>query len=297
MPLLSASIFTLRSLVSTYGWKILITYVLFILETLLEVFRPAIFGQAIDNLVQQSSMIGLKLFAVLHISHLTVGTIRRMYDTRTFTSIYTELATSVVIDQHQRGFKVSQIAARSYLSQEFVDFFERDIIDVLQLVFGTVGSLVMLSRYDIQYSLYCVLLFIPVILLNTLYSRKTAHFNEQLNDELERTIEIIEQPDQVNVHNHYQFLAQWRICLSDWASINFGFTEIFVLGLLVATLFRAGSRPNIAVGEIYAIFSYAWAFIESLGSIPFLIEGLTKLNDISRRIQSEENFEDEVSVE
>src|SRR5262249_16549023 len=137
---------TLRALFRTYRWRILFTYGLFSLENLLMLVQPFVLGLAINGLLR-GSYLGVILFVVQHFTHLVMGASRRMYDTRAFTGIYSDLATELVLEQRDRDVEVSRVAARSALSREFVEFFERCLPVLLQAVFAVAGALVMLGIY------------------------------------------------------------------------------------------------------------------------------------------------------
>jgi ABC-type bacteriocin/lantibiotic exporter with double-glycine peptidase domain len=142
---------TLQHIFSKYRGSILLTYGLTLLENLFELIHPLTIGIAINGLLQQSYG-SLIPFAAAWLVHALMSVFRQTYDTQIFSRIYTKLATSTVLAQTKQGVPLSQIAARSSLSREFVSFFERDIPEIINSLFGFVGALVMLFRYS--YYLY-----------------------------------------------------------------------------------------------------------------------------------------------
>src|SRR5262245_37929158 len=155
----------LAGLVGAYKGRLLITYALFNLENLLRLAQPWVLGLAINGLMH-SSYVELIVLVVQHLAHLLVGTLRRMYDTRAFTSIYTELATGLVGDQRGRKVAVSRVAARSALSREFVEFLERHVPVLFRSSYSVVGALVFLGLYDWMLVPLCLALAVPAYLLN-----------------------------------------------------------------------------------------------------------------------------------
>src|SRR5213078_1387892 len=87
---------------------------------------PLMLGWAINELLR-GCWAGLALFLAHGLLSLGLAVARRMFDTRAFCGIYTDLASSAVVEQRRRGVSVSQVAARSALSRQVVDFFERDV--------------------------------------------------------------------------------------------------------------------------------------------------------------------------
>jgi hypothetical protein len=283
---------TLRKIFAVYRWRILFTYGLFNLENMVRLAQPVALGLAIDGLLS-SSYRGLLILIVQHMSHLLISLARQIYDTRAFTSIYTDIVTDLVLKQRQREVDVSSVAARSALSREFVDFFEQDIPTVLQSVYSMVGALFILAAYDWTLFTYCLMLFIPAFIINYFYSKRALVINGRLNDELEREVGIIGSFEPQGVHNHYNMVARWRVNLSNLAAANFGIMELFILSLIVVSIIRFSAMPDARPGEILAMFQYIWMFVSGLDSVPMVVQQLSRLRDIERRIQLAASGEDE----
>lgn len=276
---------TLKGLFRANRWRILATYALFSLENLLRLAQPLVLGWAINDLLNASYR-GLFWFIAQHLSHLAIGTLRQMYDTRAFTAIYTGLATHLVAEQRKQGVEVSRVAARSAMSRHYVEFFERHVPMVIRALYSVVGALVMLAFYDPVLVLYCLGLIVPAFWLNRYYSKKTLALNNKLHDEYEREVEVIEQGGPEPVRGHYHAVAGWRVKLSDAEAINFSLMEFFILGVLVASLihFCSGDSPPPA-GDIFAVFRYVLMFIMGMDTVPRLIEQISRLRDIGVRVR------------
>jgi hypothetical protein len=273
----------LGELFRAYRGRILLTYALFNLENLLHLAQPFALGLAVTGLLG-SSWSGLALFAGLHLGHLLIGTWRRAYDTRAFTGIYTDLATRLVIQQRGRDVEVSRVTARSALSRELVDFFERDVPQALYAVYAVFGALAMLALYDLALVPLCLALLVPAAAFNYLYGRKSFALSGRLHDQLEREVEVIGGGRPAQVRDHYARLAGWRVKLSDWQALSFGVLELFVLGLLAAALWRTCTAPGAAAGDVFAVFRYVWMFVTGLDSVPLLVQQAGRLRDIGRRM-------------
>src|SRR5262249_9162019 len=130
-----------------YRRSILFTYALFNVENVLRVVQPTVLGLAVDDLLAGSGR-GLGLLLGPHLARLLIGSWRRAYDTRTFTRIYADVASRVVLEQRAAGVPVSRVAARSALSRELVDFLERDVAVVVFGLYSLAGSLFWLASRD-----------------------------------------------------------------------------------------------------------------------------------------------------
>jgi ABC-type multidrug transport system fused ATPase/permease subunit len=274
----------LRSLFLSNRWSILLTYVLTFLENLFELLYPLAIGFAIDGLLKGSYMNLMPLFCTWF-AHIITAISRHVYDTRVFTRIYSDLATTFVVQQSKQKTAIAQIVARSALSREFVDFFERNVPQIITALFGFVGALAMLFFYDGQIGLYCLALLIPLLVVNLIYARQSRRLNENLNDQLEREVEIIATCHPETVQSHYTLLAKWRVRLSNAEAVNYGLMELFTIVLAATVLIRTIAIPGIQAGEIYAIISYLWNFLTSLDDVPVLVQQFTRLQDIGDRMQ------------
>jgi ABC-type multidrug transport system fused ATPase/permease subunit len=277
---------TLRGLFQTYRRRILVTYALFNLENLLRLAQPLVLGLAIDDLLRASYR-GLGLLVAQLLGFLLVGCVRRMYDMRAFTTIYTDLATRLVQRQRGQAVGVSELAARSTLSRAFVDFFERDVPVVMQSLYYIGGALVMLALYDGPLVLLCLGLLVPAAVVNWLYGRRVLALTAGLNDQLEREVSVIGHGRPDEVREHYRRLARWRIRLADSEALSFGTMELFVLAVIAVALFRTCSLGADAAGTILAVLRYVLMFVMGLDGVPYLIQQVSRLRDVGRRLRGQ----------
>ncbi len=284
VPFPAAGALSVCSLFNSNRMRMLVTYVLFGIENLLRLAQPFVVGLAINDLLH-SSWRGLTVFVVLHLSHLLVGTIRQMYDTRTFTSIYTELASKIVVEQRQRDVAVSRVAARSALSREFIEFFEDDVPVVIRAGCSIIGGLFMLAYYDWLLVPLCLLLAIPALAVNWWYARRTHEFSRELHDRLENEVDVIEPAQRQQVRSHYRDVATWRIRLSDSEAQHFAFMELFVLAVVAVALVRVCVEAQAMPGDIFAVFRYLMLILMGLDAVPKLVHRMSRLRDIQRRLR------------
>jgi ABC-type multidrug transport system fused ATPase/permease subunit len=274
----------LKKLFIAHHRSILLTYLLTLLENLLKLFFPWAIGIAIDGLLKRNYQ-GLILLACIRLAYVITVVSRKVYDTRTFANIYSNLATLVVLEQNQQKVSTSQIIARSSLSREFVNFFENDLPEVFQALFGFIGALVMLYNYDFKNGLYATGIIIPLLVINRVYVSKSINFHRELNDRLEREVDILTDARSEEVYQHYQSLVRWRTYLSNAEAGNYGLVELFSIPLIVLVLIRTVQLPEIQVGEIYAVLQYLGNYLNSMGNVPFLLQQFSYLKDIGDRVQ------------
>lgn len=268
-----------------HKYQLIFTYSLFSLEMLGGLLRFYFFGEAINGLIK-GSYTGLIVLAIVHISYLIVGTIRHMYDTRTYTAIYTSLVTKFLSRRYSK-VEVSKLSAHSTLAREFVDFLEHDLVYVIEAAYNILGSLVLLFFYDKTVVGICLAILIPVIIISLLYGKKMKQLNKYKNDELEKQVDIISTGNNTDIHHHYNNLRKWQVHISDKEAWNFGFMEVMVLAVVVVSLVLSKNlhSSTIMAGSLFAIYSYILKFASGLDTIPYTLQRLSSLSDITRRIE------------
>jgi ABC-type multidrug transport system fused ATPase/permease subunit len=273
----------LQTIFGKYRGRITISYIVTFAENMFELCYPSLTGLAVNGLLKHD-FTGLWLLLGVWLAHTATGVFRQSYDTRVFAAIYIDLATRTVSEQETKGFSTSQIVARSSLSREFVNFFERDIPATVNSLFGLLGALVLLFFYDAWSAGFCLMLLVPLAILNRGYSKRTLTLNQRLNNQLEREVTMLTQRRPSRVFGHYRLLAKWRISLSDAEATNWGIMELFSIILSAAVIIRVASLPHIEPGTIYAMLAYLWNFLASLNHVPALVQQLSRLQDIARRM-------------
>ena len=277
----------IRGVVAQYKLARLVTYVLFAVEMTGMLLRPFFLGGAVDGLLDGSYR-GLIILAGAHVLTLVIGTVRQMYDTRTFTRIYTNFVTKL-LDRDIGARDVSKLSAHSTLARQFVDFLEFDFGYVVEAVYHIFGSLIMLLLYERTVVLICLLILVPVSRLSYLYGRRTVALNREANDELEKQVDIIASGDPSQVRDHYRSLRRWQIKLSDLEAWNFGVMELLVLAVIVLSLLVSTdiTSESLQAGTIIGIYNYILMFTSGLDTIPHTMQRLGQLKDIMRRMEAE----------
>ena len=264
--------------------RISLTYALVLLEQSLDLLYPFTTGLAINDLLR-ASFTGLWIFMAQYLAHMLVSTVRQMYDTRTYARIYAQVAGDMVLDQQRKQAELSHVVARSGMLYEYVEFLQADIPYMIQSVFAVVGALVMLCFYDPLLAGIALLVFAPVVVINRLYFRVTDRLNRGYNNQLEHEVRVIESSAPSRIRTHYRRLAFWQIRLSDAEAQNYGIVHIFMLALYALAIYRSVSVVMLEAGDIFAVLSYVWSFIEGLDSVPLLVQKTSRLRDIGARLQ------------
>lgn len=273
-----------------FRWRITLTYALTFLEDLLELSYPWATGLAIDGLLAHDYWRAAPLIAAWTLRS-AVGLVRQMYDTRLYTRVYNRIVVETIMRQREQGVASTNVSARSAMSREFVTFFEKDIPVIVTSLIGVVGSAAILFYYDLVIGAVTATLFIPVILVNRVYSRRSLALNERLNDELEREVDVIDASNREAVVRHFDVLRTLRVKLSDAEAFNWTTIEVLSILVFVIVLVRATYLPSIETGDIFAVLVYVWRLMENLDNVPAIVQQLARLQDIRKRIEAGASIE------
>ncbi len=279
----------LKQIMLQHRFRLLLTYVLFTLEMIGNLMRPFFLGIAIDDLLKGSYR-GLILLSIVHFTWLIIGTIRHRLDTRTYSAIYTSLVTKFLSRRYKKA-DVSKLSAHSTLAREFVDFLEFDLVYVMEAVYGIAGSLLMLFFYDSAVVIVCLSILLPVTAFSYFYGKRMKKLNTLKNDELEKQVDTISTGNNLLIREHYDNLRKWQIRISDQEAWNFGLMEIMVIVVMGLSLLITNKTmgASIEAGSLVGIYSYIQRFVSGLDTIPYTVQRLSSLQDITSRIELHEN--------
>jgi len=279
----------LKQIMLQHRYRLVLTYFLFSLEMLGNLLRPFFLGLAVNDLLK-GSYYGLILLSAIHLGWVIIGTIRHRLDTRTYSAIYTSLVTKFLARRYNKS-DVSKLSAHSTLAKEFVDFLEFDLAYVVEAFYSIFGSLILLFFYDTSVVLVCLSILLPVIGFSFLYGKKMRNLNKQKNDELEKQVDIISTGNNHLIRQHYDNLRKWQIRISDQEAWNFGIMEIMVIVVIGLSLLITNKTTGagIEAGSLIGIYSYIQRFVSGLDTIPYTVQRLSSLNDITRRIELHED--------
>jgi ABC-type multidrug transport system fused ATPase/permease subunit len=274
----------LAVLLSKNRFKLGLTYGLSLSEQLLALLMPLAIGEAINGLLGHDYWpLGLFIGLWLVLAVMTAG--RKMYDTRVFMGIYVAVVTQVIKQQRAVGTPTSKLVARSMLIREVVDFLERDIPDIFAMVITFIGSLVMLFLFDWHVASAALLLLIPVLLLNGWLWKPINRLNRSINNNLERQARIINQGSLLRLGQHFNFMRFLRVNTSDIEARTWMLIELFVVAATIYVFVYTAQTPGIEAGTIFSIVTYFWNFQGSLDRLPILMQSVSRVKDILRRIR------------
>ena len=244
---------------------------------------PLLIGIAVDDLIDDR-LGGVVALSALGAATLLVGSLRRLYDTRTYSRIYEQVAGETIAREREAGSQLSSMSARANLLRESVEFFENSMPEIVNAFIGVFGTLFILLSIDTGVFFASLGLLGLVVAVYAATGRTNLRFNAGYNDELERQVEALSE-DAAEVHTHFRNLMRWNIRLSDLETANYAVIFLGVIALMFYSpiaLVDGGAQAGVVVSALIYVFQY----VEGLLNLPFFVQQSIRLSEISNRLSS-----------
>ena len=276
---------TLKMLGRRHRKKLLLTFLLVIVENVMYLLYPLLAGFAINAILSGRALHAM-LYAGMVFIMWAIGAARRSVDTRTFARIYAELAVPVILTQRSENQGASTIVARVTLSRELVDFFEKHLPVLLTSVASITGAAVMLLAIEFWTGIACIAILVFFGGFLPGFTRKNEALFVRLNNRLEKEVGFVSTARAPALAKHYGVLAGLRIRLSDREAMGYlaiGCVTALLFAMTILYMTLNGVRD---AGHIYSVMTYMWMFAMSLDDGPQLLEKYSQLKDIGRRVNT-----------
>lgn len=270
---------TLAGIWRTYRPKIISTMGLLTAERVCAVAVPFVLGIAINDLIA-GSLRGIVMLAVLELTVLAIGVARRLYDTRVYAGIYTDVADQQAGKLH---LPITKRAARLQLGRELVDFFEWELPQLAASIIGIVGAFGMLLYLLPSIGAVGIVVALLIGLVFLASKRRMFSLNKLLNNELERQVTMLEANREFGRRLHLSRLARWRIHLSDLEAGNFAVAELLLAALIIAAVVIS-VRSGMSIGEVFAVLTYLIDLGEALIVLPWTYQQSIRMQEIGGRM-------------
>lgn len=266
------------------NWKsIIFSYTLFSINSILMLIYPKVLGNAIDHMV-------LKQYSYIWYLVLTFGLmmffgyISRIYDVKIFSSIYRKFSSNEISKQIDSGVETTKINGRLTMMSSIVNFFEFDMINVLQTTFGVIGSIYFLSLVSWKVVGFLLISGVAIIVSSYYYSPKLADLTRQTNDISEEQTEIISQRKIRPINN---LLRKKQKISINYANINTNFyliIQFIVYGSVTSILTYYVMYNNVTIGSVFSTYRYMFDFCGSLLGLPAIMTSYLNIKDVIKRL-------------
>jgi|GEM_PF-187396 hypothetical protein len=241
-------------------------------------------GTPHESIENVSVIPSLLIWALVFVINSGVGSLRRVIDPRIFLNIYTKIATEVSIFSKNHKHSTSKTAARAELSQQYINFFQYRVPEIIENIISITGAILALYLFDYWISLTCFVIIIPLFFANKLYTNKVSVLQKEYHDKFEDLYDVFDKKDPQYVKNYFRNIAIPQRKIASWGAVNFGILRITLLGIFLVVLYIAIDLDDFSAGEIYSIVAYLWTFVTATEYMPELLESWTSLKDISKRL-------------
>ena len=271
----------LKHLLFNFKGRVSLTWVLVIAETVLLALIPLMIGFVIDDLLTDSLGELTNLILVM-LALLFVAVVRRIYDTRTYSGIGVYLQARV--ERRNKELSVSAINARLGMSKELPEFLEQKVPMALTSLIQVIASFLILATFHVYLSIAALCCTFSMLVVYAIVHPRFYRLNGQYNEQTELQVGTLETGKAIEIMKHFLKLRIWEIKLSDTEAILYGFIFAQIIAFMSFTLWFGTALPNVTTGSIFAIVNYSWTYVESSVVLPLTFQSLTRLREITSRI-------------
>lgn len=272
---------SIPTLLKAFKWRVSFTWLLIIIETTFFAAMPLLIGWSIDGLLNDDWTSFQHLIAVLA-ALLTVAIGRRAYDTRAYGSMRVELGKAQVARSPNE--RISVLNARVLMGRELVDFLEESAPQAMTALVQVIAAIVILLSFHGTLALSTGGAAVVMLILYALFAKRFFDVNSALNEQTEAQVSAIESRDIKTIAAHFTGLRRQEVRLSDTESVVYGLIFFVLLSLLAFNLWFGASQIGASAGEIFAIVTYSLEFLQSAVALPYALQRLTRLKEITQRI-------------
>ena len=272
---------SLTSIIRVFWLQVSVTWALTLFETLILVTLPLLIGRSIDGPLNDTWTPFYWLATAMLVLLLTsIG--RRLYDTRAYGRMRVELGAAVAAKAETGA--VSTTNARLDMSRELISFLEAEAPIVIMALLQVIVSLVILFSFHGLLAATAGGATLAALMIYGLSSRRFFRLNGDLNAQSERQVAVLETGIKEAIGAHLMALRRHEVRLSDTEAIVYGLIFAVLLTMLGVNLWFAATQLAATPGQIFSIVTYSYEFIESAVMLPAALQSLTRISEITQRI-------------
>ena len=128
------------------------------------------------------------------------------------------------------------------------------------------------------------------LVIYALFAKRFFNLNSALNAQTEDQVSALESRKPKRIALHFLKLRKQEIRMSDTESIVYGIIFFILLSMLAFNLWFAATQSGASAGQIFSIVTYSYEFVESAVALPIVLQSLTRLQEITERINKTEGW-------
>lgn len=272
---------SIGTLMRVFWGRIGVTWGLTLCETFMMAALPLLMGLSIDGLLTGDWTHFAWLVGAMGLL-IGLSVARRVYDTRAYGTMRVELGDAVV--EKATGDPVSTVNARLNMSRELIVFLEEEAPIVISAIVQVIVSIVVLYSFHGLLAATAGGATIAALLIYGISSGRFFKLNGDLNAQAEKQVSVLEGGIRKAVRTHLSALRRHEVRLSDTEAIVYGLIFVVLLAMLSFNLWFAATQTGATPGQIFSIVTYSFEFIESSVMLPAALQSLTRIAEITERI-------------
>jgi ABC-type bacteriocin/lantibiotic exporter with double-glycine peptidase domain len=257
------------------------------INSILMVVFPKILGNSIDHLIAKDYQY-IWYLVLVFVAIMFFGYISRIYDIRVFSKIYRRFASIETHKQIEGGVETTKINGRLTLMHYIVQFFERDMLIVLQTIIGLVGAIYFLSLVSLTIVGFLIITSILILGVTFYYSPKIAEITSQYNDLSEEQTEVINTRKISSINNLLKRGQRLSIKLSNIDAKFSIWIQGIVYGSVTALLTYYVMYNTVSVGSVFSTYRYMFDFCNALLGLPTILTSYINIKDVVKRLETDE---------
>lgn len=265
---------------------ITVSYSLFSLQAISMLIYPKVLGNTIDHLIAKdySYIIYLLLtfFSVMIFNYLS-----RVYDTIIFSKIYRRFASVETNKQLENNIETTKINGRLTLMSSIIQFFERDMLMVLQAFFGLIGSMYFISLVDKGMLFYLIISGVLTLIISYYFTPKIGAITKLSNDISEEQTQIVNERNITLLNNLLRRKQKLSIKLSNIDAKFFFLIQFVAYGTVTSLLTYYVAFNPVSVGSVFSTYRYLFDFVVSVSIVPTLLTSFINIKDVIKRLETE----------
>lgn len=229
----------------------------------------------------------LFIWIIVYMVNVIGGTLHRLFNGSTYSKIYANVATRMVLDSKCRKDQFSKMLVNAELAKEYIAFFKERLPEVMWQLSATIGAIIALFFYDYRIALVCLTVIIPIAYINNLNRKNVIRLQKNIHDNQEELFNLIESKDTTSISQFYQNTIAPKTSIAKWNAFGYSSVKVLLIIIFIAVLFICVDVDKFTTGRIYSIVAYIWTFIASTDYLPELMESLASVKDLNVRFAAE----------
>ncbi|MEM8959017.1 MAG: ABC transporter six-transmembrane domain-containing protein [Pseudomonadota bacterium] len=274
---------TIATLLRLYPWRVALTWLMVLGETVFMALVPLFIGFAIDGLTEDRLAEFWQLAGLLALL-IGLSVLRRVYDTRVYGTIRADFGKVQV--ERGSNVPVSALNARLGMGRELVEFLEETLPMVMAGVVQLAIALVVLYAFAPLLAISAGIGAAGSAGIYILFHGRFYRLNRALNQQSEKQVRVLELRSARPVLTHLLRLRRFEVRLSDSEALLYGLVFLLLLISILFNLWYATAVIVVSSGAIFSIVSYSWDVVEGTLTLPMTLQNWTRLSEIMRRLNA-----------